>query len=392
MAAVELPTARRSNSVSKICLVAHFAYGALHGGRDGHVGGVERQMSILGPWLAARGHDVTLLTWDEGQPDNEVIKGVRVIKICKQSDGLPLLRFFHPRWTGLIKAMRQADADVYYQNCAEVVTGQVGLWCKRNKRRFVYSVASDPDCDASLRKFRKLRERVLYRQGLQLADTIIVQSRFQQDALKSGFGLDSQILRMPVDAPAAQAEDLKMPEQPRVLWVGRLVTVKRLEWLLDVSELCPDVHFDVVGPEYETTDVARNNLSRMEGAKNVTYHGRVPLEEMPAYYQRASMLLCTSVFEGFPNTFIEAWSNGRPVVSTVDPDTLLTRKSLGKVFAEPTEAARQIQALARNTALWQTMSRNALTYFNEEHETSAAIPRFEHVLSNEAVTKPDQRQ
>ena len=65
-------------------------------------------------WLAARGYPVQMLTWDEGQPDEIEIDGVRVFKICRLDGGLVGLRFFHPRWTGLVRAMRRADADLYY--------------------------------------------------------------------------------------------------------------------------------------------------------------------------------------------------------------------------------------------------------------------------------------
>src|SRR5690348_2266728 len=111
-----------------ICIVAHSAYGALSGGVTGQLGGVERQTSMLARWLAGRGHRVTFITWDEGQGDDCVIDGVRVIRVCKQSDGIPGLRFLAPRWTSLNEALSKADAAVYYQNCGEHVTGQVALW------------------------------------------------------------------------------------------------------------------------------------------------------------------------------------------------------------------------------------------------------------------------
>jgi hypothetical protein len=141
----------------QICFVAHNAYGAMAGGRSGHIGGVERQTSLMAKWLAVRGYRVSMLTWDEGQDNGAEIDGVRVFTICPRTAGLPGLRFFRPRWSGLMAAMKRADADVYYQNCAEYVTGQVGLWCRRHGRKFVYSVASDPDCDRRLPKMHSLR-------------------------------------------------------------------------------------------------------------------------------------------------------------------------------------------------------------------------------------------
>lgn len=97
----------------KICIVSHNGYGAISGGGKGFVGGVERQTSLLAKWLAERGHKVSFLTWDEGGLDEEVIDGVRVIKICKKDAGVPGLRFFYPKWSGLNAALAKANADVY---------------------------------------------------------------------------------------------------------------------------------------------------------------------------------------------------------------------------------------------------------------------------------------
>jgi hypothetical protein len=96
-------------------------------------------------WLVDRGHKVSLLTWVEGSAEDEVIDGVNIIKICRQDSGLPGIRFFYPRWTGLISAMKRANADVYYQNCGEYITGQVAMWCKANNKKFIYSLANDAD-------------------------------------------------------------------------------------------------------------------------------------------------------------------------------------------------------------------------------------------------------
>ena len=52
----------------KICIVAHFAYGALTGEETGHIGGVERQTALFSNWLAERGHTVSVITW---QTDRE---------------------------------------------------------------------------------------------------------------------------------------------------------------------------------------------------------------------------------------------------------------------------------------------------------------------------------
>src|SRR5688572_11738763 len=115
-----------------ICIVSHNGYGAISGGARGYIGGIEWQTSLLARWLAQRGHRVSFVTWHEGGTDEETINGVRVLKICRREQGMKGLRFFHPRWTRLCSTLRRADAEVYYHNGGEAVTGQIGLWCRRN--------------------------------------------------------------------------------------------------------------------------------------------------------------------------------------------------------------------------------------------------------------------
>ena len=82
----------------QICFVTHFAYGALAGGQIGHIGGVERQCSLMSKWLVSRGYRVSMITWDEGQEDGKEIDGVLVFKMCRENAGIKGLRFFWPMY------------------------------------------------------------------------------------------------------------------------------------------------------------------------------------------------------------------------------------------------------------------------------------------------------
>ena len=363
-----------------ICIVAHFAYGALSG-QKGHIGGVEWQTSLTARWLAKQGYQVSILTWDEGQGGKTEIDGVRVFKMCRQDAGAPGLRFFWPRWSSLNAAMKRADADVYYQNCGEYVTGQVALWCQSHGK-FVYSVASDPDCDRRLPEMHKLRERVLYRYGLKHADAVIVQTRRQQEMLRSGFGLDSMVIPMPCPGPSDQEYD--RCEQARngshrVLWIGRVCEVKRPDRLLDLAEACPDLHIDFVGPVGDT-EYAESICRRARSLDNVTVHGPAARERVADFYRQAKVLCCTSDFEGFPNTFLEAWSWGVPTVSTVDPDNLIVEKGLGAVGKTVPELAAGVRAILEAPDQWQAASRAVRQYYAENHALDVAMGRFAQVF------------
>ena len=367
----------------RLCFVAHYAYGAISGGRSGFIGGIEWQQSLMARWFAARGYAVTMLTWNEGQPSEILLDGVRVLSLCRRSDGIPGLRFIHPRWTSLNRAMRRADADLYYQNCGEYVTGQVALWCRRHGRQFVYSVASDPDCDPRLPAMHTRRERVLYRVGLRRADHIIVQTRVQQQMLRNGFSLPSTVIGMPCPDPW-NGED-RLPSSPipppkTVGWVGRIVELKRLDWLLDIAATMPDVHFHVAGAAQPATTYSRTVEGRARAMSNVTLHGHVSRDRMPAFYSRIACLCCTSAYEGFPNTFLEAWSHGLPLVSTVDPDGLIAEQKLGCVADTVPALAAGLRAMLDDAEEYHQTARNARRYFVTSHTVERVMPQFEDIF------------
>lgn len=364
----------------ELCFVAHLAYGALTGGAAGHVGGVERQTSLMARWLAARGHRVSLVTWDEGQPDASVVDGVRVLRACRRDAGIPGLRFLHPRWTSLNAALARADARLYYQNCGEAATGQVALWAGRHGRRFVFSVASDEDCEPRLRHL-PLRERVLYRLGLRGAQRVVAQTRAQQARLREHFGVDAAVLPMPCPGPSdAEYEDRNLPEAPpRVLWIGRVCAVKRPHLLLDVARACPELGFDLVGPS-DGSAYARQVLADASALGNLAVHGGVPRAAVAGHYRRAAGLLCTSLYEGFPNTFLEAWSHGLPVVSSFDPDGVIAGHALGATAPDVPGLAAGLRELVASRERWRDQSLRCRRYYSETHSLDGAMAAFERLF------------
>jgi len=62
---------------------------------------------------------------DYGQRDAAEWEAIRVFKAYRPDAGIPVLRFIHPRWTGMWSALARADADLYYTSCAGMHVGLV---------------------------------------------------------------------------------------------------------------------------------------------------------------------------------------------------------------------------------------------------------------------------
>ncbi len=378
------------NGKPRICFVAHNVYGALAGKDTGHIGGIEQQQSLMARWLAKRGYQVSMIAWDEGQEDGVEIHGVRVFKMCAKDSGLKGLRFFWPKWTSLRRAMRRANADIYYYNCGDLGLGQVVMWCHRHGRKCVYSVASNPDCDPKLPVLKPLRERILYRFGLKRVDSLIVQTQYQQQMLLEGFGITSTVIPMPCERPSNNEKILPETaneESVNVLWIGRISKEKRFEWLLDVAVKCPQIIFNVIGAANTESDYASNLTKRASGIRNVKMHGRIPHQEMSKYYRSSKILCCTSAYEGFPNTFLEAWSVGIPVVSTFDPDDVIQKKGLGTVVYNLEEIVSGLKEFIQSRETWQRASKAAKQYYMENHAIDVSLPRFERLFLDVAGYK-----
>jgi glycosyltransferase involved in cell wall biosynthesis len=152
---------------------------------------------------------------------------------------------------------------------------------------------------------------------------------------------------------------------------------KRPEWFLDIAEACPSVHFDLIGPGFSAAEYGHSFsldvLKRAESITNLTVHGTLNRDEIFNLYQRADLLCCTSKYEGFPNTFLEAWSQGVPVVSSFDPDGLIVKRRLGAYATNPGDLASAIQKFLEDGSLYSESSLNCRAYFEAFHRVDATL-------------------
>jgi len=314
----------------RICMYVPYLYPVVSGGKVPFAGGIEVQLSLLAKSLAARGFDVSVVTCDYGQPDDLIVDGVRLVKCYRPDEGLPVLRFFHPRLTTTIAALHRADADVYLTQGAGMYAGLVADVAHSMRRCFVFMVGHDHDVLRNLPDVHGLRGRIWYRRGLAGADRIVVQTQKQRAGLRESFGHDSIVVMNPVDIP----DEVATPaSSQRVVWLGTYKPTKRPEWFTRLAERHPELECAMVGvvPTPPLTDADYRAALRVgERCPNLTVHGPLAHERIGEFLRGAAMFTHTSPAEGFPNAFLEAWSYGLPTVTCFDPDGIIARERLGE--------------------------------------------------------------
>lgn len=113
--------------------------------------------------------------------------------------------------------------------------------------------------------------------------------------------------------------DLPEPGVPFVLATGKISPRKNIQGLIEaMSRLAGDIphHLVLVGGDGWDMDEVFQQLDNPEIKKRVHFPGYVTDEQLKALYQRASVYVHPSLYEGFGLTVLEAMAAGCPVITS----------------------------------------------------------------------------
>ena len=370
-----------TSTYRSICFVGADNYPVLTPEYQRHyIGGESVQQTLLAKAFVDLGYDVSMVVTDLGQPDAELIDGIRVFKTFRPNAGLPVLRFIHPRFTGLWQALKRADADIYYQSCASVATGIVAWFCRKYDRKFVFRVAHDTDLMPGQQLIPYWRDKKIYEYGLRQADQIINQSRQQQDLLRENYHLEGPALNMVVQLPAP---DEIYSRDIDVLWVNNLRPFKRPELVLELARKLPDLRIVMIGgPCHGHEDLYEEVCQQAEGIGNLDFKGHVPYQEVNAYYSRSRVFVNTSDSEGFPNSFLQAWVRGTPVLSFFDPDGIILREGLGSSPGDVDQMVAAVNELGGDDDRLAALSAHVSAFAHDHYSPAAVAVRYHALFQN----------
>ena len=338
-----------------------------------YIGGESVQQVLIARFMAENGYDVSTAVLDYGQQDGECIDGVTVWKTFRTGSGLPVFRFIHPKLTSILRALRRADADVYYQSCASMVTGVVAWYCRRHGKKMIFRVAHDTDCIPGKQLIPNVRDRKIYEYGLRRADFISAQSVYQQELLKKNYGLDSTIINMAVEPPAGSTVDRDID----ILWVNNFRGFKCPERFVELASRMSGFRFVMIGgpvPGHERLFEEVQSAARLVNNLEVT--GFVPYAEISSYYSRSKLFVNTSDSEGFPNSFLQSWIRGTPVVSFFDPDNIIGSNRLGAVPGSMDDMVELLGRMLAHTDELSDASQRVRKFAEENYLPSAVASRY----------------
>lgn len=361
--------AQRPGRRPHLCFVAPHAWPVFAGdARLPVVGGAEVQQAILARVFAEGGYRVSMICLDYGQRARARIDGVEAHKAFRMSDGIPVLRFLHPRLTTVWRRLGEVDADIYYYRSASMWVGVLAEFCRRRGKRLVYAGASDKDfVPGQGGQIRYARDRWLYRRGLRRAHAIVAQNAAQAESCRAFYGREALIIpncyRPPPPTPVEKKD--------AVLWVGTVHENKRPELFLELARRLPQRRCVLIGGPRRGAEAFYERIRAQAAAlPNVQFTGFLPLAEVEPWFDRARVFVNTSCYEGMPNTFLQAWARGVPTVATVDVGAPVHRVAAG------------LEELARETerAFEEGPNARLREYFARVHSCEQALVRYRRLF------------
>jgi glycosyltransferase involved in cell wall biosynthesis len=293
-------------------------------------GGAEKQTRILACELQNLGAEVFFIS-PSATVRSTIIKGIQISTYLR-SKTLSFLgqRYLlaGPRVKGMLLSI---SPHLIFQRGLSALTRTCSKYARQRGIPFFFSVSSDNDLLANRLRFR-LRypiftlEEIFGRRGIRQATQIMAQTKAQQKILLTSYGRESHLIRnffLPaLDQPAAERQDA-------VLWVGKSNLNKGPEAILRVAEKSPMYTFYLAGLEkLPDLSIRRSRLSIIPG--NVKVLGPVPNDELLSYMATCKVFCSTSLWEGLPNVFVEAWAQKCAIVSlNINPDGFLDHDRCG---------------------------------------------------------------
>ncbi|MBA3731356.1 MAG: glycosyltransferase [Gammaproteobacteria bacterium] len=343
----------------KLCVLVPAHWAAL-------MGGSEYQVSCLVEHLVRQEHYDIYYLARRVSPDY-VPQGYKIIQVA---DAKGIRRFGEfldaPRLLTLLARIRP---DIIYQRVGCGYTGIAAYHAARNPCQVIWHVAHEMEVQPFNRVmsknmlFRYLDKKTL-EYGIRNVGKIIVQTS-QQQALLARHYNRVPVARIDNWHPIPQ-EKIEKPEGIEVVWVANLKAWKQPDLFLrlarDLAHL-RDVRFTMIGdrawPE-ERQDKFLQDVKRLE---NLSYLGGCTQDEVNSVLARANIFVNTSVQEGFPNTFIQAWMRQVPVVSlNVNPDNVLDERHIGYCSGTYDQLKHNVLDLIDQPGMRQRMGLEAQDY------------------------------
>jgi glycosyltransferase involved in cell wall biosynthesis len=373
----------------RVCIVTPQQYG----------GGAEYQIQcLIEALLQLNSHKIFLLVRHTAPPP--LPTAYRVVKIGR-GDEMPRLGYTMDA-IPLYQALRRIAPHVIYQRVACGYTGICAWYACRRGARMIWHVASDSDLTrrglvAGRNPLRPLLEKRSIEYAIRHAGQIVVQTQYQAELLQRTYARIADAV-IPNFHPQPK-ELIDKAGRISIIWIANFKRLKQPEVFVRLaSHLCDlgEVRFIMVGAASTGSGEqvwSEALMASIRSTPNLEYLGEKSQDEVNEFLAHAHIYVNTSLFEGFANTFIQAWMRDTAVVSLhVNPDGVFDREGVGIHAGSEDELARAVRRLIADPALRGSYTSRARRYAGRSHSMQNVQRLIQLIDAGPAqLNSPDRR-
>jgi len=285
----------------------------------------------------------------------------------------------------VMRLLEAIQPDVVYVRGGWSFAGMGALYARRSGCKSVWHVASE--MDVTPRRVLRLLgrpldivERKLIDYAIRHSTHVVAQATYQADLLEKHYRRAATVIRQFQPHPE---EAIGKTSPVRVVWIANLKPLKQPAVFLRLAREFRDsdgVTFTMIGRPCTGRQMGEVEAGLRE-LRNVEYLGEQPMSEVNRILASAHILVNTSLYEGVPNTFVQAWMRGVPVVSMlVDPDGVLRAEGIGCVSTSFEQMVKDVKELVDAADLRDEMGRRARTHAMEHHSLERNMPELMQLL------------
>jgi glycosyltransferase involved in cell wall biosynthesis len=275
-------------------------------------GGISVYVRNISERLAKK-YDVTVFATNPGNlPRFETVNGVKVERFKRFAPGGAY--FFSLE---MLLRLRKSCFDVVHGHGYQAFPMHFSVLAKT--RRFVVSTHFHGVGHSALRNSLVRLARPFGQRTLRAADAIIAVSQYEKSLICRQFKLDSSkvsVIPCGVDFSEFEGQKREKPEIKSVLYVGRLVSYKGAQLLIDVlPKLEDDVVVEIVG-RGPMRPFLESHARKLNVSSRVRFIGNLPRSELVKKFMSSSVFVMPSEHEAYSLVVAEALVAGLPCVLT----------------------------------------------------------------------------
>jgi len=340
----------------------------------GPVGGLTIQMYFWAKLLSGNHYKVYSLA---GNRKNHLrnIQGINFVY-------MPSLRFMSPLvelWR-IIKICLLDRPDIIITRGATRCLFMLSLCSRLTGIKQISFFASDSDLVPGAELISRQWDRKLWQLGLKINRFFVCQNQKQYDLLQKNYCKSPE---QAVIIPNIWLAETKNNNSVRknILWISNFRKLKHPEVFLELARRFPDEHFIMAGAPFDR-ELYRQTEEQASKLDNIELLGQVSFDHANKLFEEAKLFVCTSDTEGFPNTFLQSFSNGIPVLTTFDPSDIVKNHRLGMVADSPGVLTDLLAKFLNDRNLQSELSANAAKYFADNYSPRLAISKIEYLTTH----------